>query len=538
MGEKEQNNGGRLSPKGKGKKNLFRFVSPTKTSPTSQANIEDRLKSAEKRRRKQVQDKASPGKKRAERFERKQMEVKSKKSAAKNEDSKKMENAVNRQQQLKLEKAEKAAQHNSYAQTLATNAKTQEQQEPAKKRDATAARLKSAAERREQHLAQRQESAKRSAKKSRDAKSEKGRQLREKKAALDQRMKDSEVRRSVQVARHAQKARKMAQVKTEAEVIEIPITPRSPTNNPPKVVERLASYSGKEPATLEKVQERMRNAEERRHQFQQEKKSPSKAKDRHQRVEINRIQLKSSKRNAAAASNLKRANAEMNKNKLVAQKARKASQQYARAKARNANLKNAENAEVKLAAVTGKQDAAALRREQFLMERKESAERNNMNVQEKRREKEQELRAKKAAQEQKLKDAAVRRNVAVHQKTWHHKQYCPPKTNATTKPSPTKDAFGKWAEVASNASDLEGSFNHWQETTKTPPRAPTTQQDPFSSYDLWKVHDEEEEDGESESSDGDYAEDYDVISPREAALAEVGKSLLLNLWMLDSGGRI
>jgi hypothetical protein len=390
-----------------------------------------------------------------------------------------------------------------------------QQEAPGKKREQIDAQQKSAAERREQHLAQKQLSAKKSAQKIQNAKGIKDRELREKKAALDQRMKDASVRRSVGVERRvAQQA--LLQRRKEANVIEIPVSEGSPPTSPSKVAARLASYSaGKQPLTMDKVQERMREAEARRQQYQYEQSSPAKKRDRQQRVEINRVQIQHSKRYAAAAGNLKRANAEENRRKLTEQKTKKASQQYSRAKARNASMKDSErDHEGKMAAVAGKQNAAALRREQFLMDRKESAERSNNAVQEKRREKEHVQRKKKAAIEQKQKDAAVRRSVAGHQKTWKHKQYCPPKTPSGTPPAkttPTKQAFGKWAEVASNASELEGGFTQWQEATKT-------QSVMQGSFNQWQ---------DATSVDDDAAEAY--TDPRQEVLAEVGRAMLRDL---------
>jgi hypothetical protein len=108
LGESVKQRGGRLSPQGKGKGNLFRFVSPTKTSPTSE-NIEDRLKSAEKRKQALMKEKSSPAKKRAERFSMKQFDAENQKKKTKNQNAQKMSAAVAKQQKLKRDKAKKAA---------------------------------------------------------------------------------------------------------------------------------------------------------------------------------------------------------------------------------------------------------------------------------------------------------------------------------------------------------------------------------------------------------------------------------------------
>jgi len=199
-------------------------------------------------------------------------------------------------------------------------------------------------------------------------------------------------------------------------LIEIPMNRTSPTSAS-KAAKRLSSYpSPRKEHTIKDINERLQGADQRR-----EKMITAKIdnKQKMERVQKNQEDIKTSKKEAAAAKACKLAKAEANRENLVVERVKKAAEHVTHAKEVCSSIKKAEQAEykIKLEAIEASQQKAAEKRGTLIEEKKMAAASHVESVHDKIAQKGKEEREKKAALDQKLKDAEARRKVVEVNKT-------------------------------------------------------------------------------------------------------------------------
>lgn len=212
----------------------------------------------------------------------------------------------------------------------------------------------------------------------------------------------------------------------EGHAFEIPVENNPSPFKKSSAAARLSSYpspADKRASTSarEALQQKHEAAEQRRVKMQRQRALSPKNKDRTQRAQIRRIQLLGSKKHAAAAGHLKRANAERNRQKLQEQRGKKAGQHVMRARAVAAAQKNKEQSDKgqKRENIQKQLEKAEQRRSEFLAQKKGVAERANQQVQSTLHQNSATLRQKRSALDQKQKDAAARRHVSEMHKARH-----------------------------------------------------------------------------------------------------------------------
>jgi len=205
-------------------------------------------------------------------------------------------------------------------------------------------------------------------------------------------------------------------------LIEIPVnTSTSPTSTS-KAKQRLAKYSPGKELTMEVLNEKMQEAEARREQKTNKIQTDNQKKM--EKVQKNQEQIENSKKEAVMASAKKLAKASANRENITNEKSKKAGDHVSHAKEVCNSIKKAEQAEYKnkLDAIEKSQKAATEKRESIIGQTKQKAANHVDHVHNKIAQKGKEAREKKAAIEQKLKDAEARRNVAEVKKTMPKKK--------------------------------------------------------------------------------------------------------------------
>lgn len=208
-------------------------------------------------------------------------------------------------------------------------------------------------------------------------------------------------------------------------LIEIPVNTRSPTSTS-KAAQRLSQYpSPRKELTIDVLNERLQGAEQRREQITT--KIQSNNQEKMEKVQKKQSEIEDSKKQAAAAAAEKIAKASANRENITTEKAKKAGQRVSHAKEVCSSIKKAEQAAYKnrLDAIENSQKAAAEKRESILSQTKQKAADHSEHVHDKIAQKGKETREKKAAIDQKLKDAEARRNVAEVSKTKTKKTVSP-----------------------------------------------------------------------------------------------------------------
>lgn len=207
----------------------------------------------------------------------------------------------------------------------------------------------------------------------------------------------------------------------ETMLIEIPVN-TSPTSAS-KAKERLSKYPPpREDSTIETLNEKLQKAEQRREQSNTALQSGNQ--ERMEKVQKKQKEIENQKKQAAVASAKKLAKASENRENITSEKQKKAAEHVSRAMEVCNSLKKAEQEEYKnkLEAIEKSQKAAAEKRGNILGQTKQKAAEHVENVHDKIAQKGKEVREKKAALDQKLKDAEARRNVVEVSKTLHKKK--------------------------------------------------------------------------------------------------------------------
>jgi len=204
-------------------------------------------------------------------------------------------------------------------------------------------------------------------------------------------------------------------------LIEIPVN-TSPTSAS-KAKERLSKYPPtRKDSTIEALNEKLQKAEQRREQSNMALQSGNQ--EKMEKVQKKQEEIENQKKQAAVTSAKKLAKASENRENITSEKQKKAAGHVSRAMEVCNSLKKAEQEEYKnkLEAIEKSQKAAAEKRGNILGQTKQKAAEHMENVHNKIAQKGKEVREKKAALDQKLKDAEARRNVVEVSKTLHKKK--------------------------------------------------------------------------------------------------------------------
>lgn len=207
-------------------------------------------------------------------------------------------------------------------------------------------------------------------------------------------------------------------------LIEVPV---NTSTSPSKASQRLAQYtSPRKEYTLEGLNERLNGAEQRR--VESASKVHTNKHEKRERVMKKQEEMEKAKREAAAAKEAKLAKVSAKGESIRSEKAKKIEEHNAHAKEVCNSIKKAEQAEYqkKKDEIEASQKAAAAKRESLAQQAKQKLTDHTEKVHNTIAQKGKETREKKAALDQKLKDAEARRNVAAVAKTL-------PKTKAAAK---------------------------------------------------------------------------------------------------------
>jgi colicin import membrane protein len=207
-------------------------------------------------------------------------------------------------------------------------------------------------------------------------------------------------------------------------LIEVPV---NTAVSPSKASQRLAQYtSPRKDYTLESLNERLNGAEQRREEAAS--KLHNNKQEKLQKVQKKQEEMQQAKKAAAAAKEEKLAKVSAKRESITSQKAKKIEEHNAHAKEVCSSIKKAEQADYqkKRDEIEAGQKAAAAKRDSLAQQAKKKLFEHAEKVHDTIAQKGKEAREKKAALDQKLKDAEARRNVAEVAKTL-------PKTKAAVK---------------------------------------------------------------------------------------------------------
>jgi len=201
-------------------------------------------------------------------------------------------------------------------------------------------------------------------------------------------------------------------------LIEIPMNTQTSPTSASKAAKRLAAYpSPRKAQTVDDINQRLQDAGERRDKITTAKNENNAKKMESAQQKLQEIE--NCKQVAAAASATKLTKAEINRENINSERVKKASEHVTHAKEVCASLKKAEQEDYKnkLDAIEISQRNATEKRDAIIGQKKQAAAEHVEQVHDKIAKMGKEDREKKAALDQKMKDAAARRNVAEVSKT-------------------------------------------------------------------------------------------------------------------------
>jgi hypothetical protein len=349
-------------------------------------NLSRKQASAEKRREQKLRGKQFPPQQKAERFSMNVHEIQTEKREASAKTAKRLADAEAKRQAIQGQKIKKAGENYSRAKELAASKRASKQEAHNDKLSKLQSQQNSANERRAQIMNQKRQSAQKFSNRVEMAKATSETKLKGQRAAIDRKLDDATARRNVSKEKKSTHAFALGHSR-EGHAFEIPVENNPSPFKTSSAAARLSSYpspADKRASTSarEALQQKHEAAEQRRVEMQRQRALSPKNKDRTQRAQIKRIQLLGSKKHAAAAGHLKRANAERNRQKLQEQRGKKAGQHVMRARAVAAAQKNKEQNDKgqKRENIQKQLEKAEQRRSEFLAQKKGVAERANQQV--------------------------------------------------------------------------------------------------------------------------------------------------------------
>lgn len=393
----------------KAAKRLSAYPSPRKEHTIE--DIHERLQTAEQRREKMMAAKTENKDKLVERVQKNQEENEKSRQEAAAVQASKLATAETNRENVMNARAKKAGEHFSNAKDVCSSIKKAEQAEYKTKLNAIEASQKKAAEKRDIIIEEKKQAAASHVEKVHDKLAQKGKEDREKKAALNQKLKDAEARRNIH---EVNKIMSRTPSKNKAKVvIEVDVTSGDLTAKCNiKAKERLEAQAASDKTiSLENVQEKLKGAEERREQHMQQRLSSPQHKKNFAAFQQNREKLETEKKEADEMKAKRVAEAEVKAKAKLEEKAKKAGEHFSRAKKVMTSQQEltAEATKNKLVNIESKQQAAEARRNSELAHKKENAKVANDKVGEIAKVNTERISTKKAAIDQKIKDANVRR---------------------------------------------------------------------------------------------------------------------------------